>query len=325
MTPDELRKLIAQEENLKLDFKSKFYKIDDLDPKVREIHWDEFIKDVLALANGNVNHAYEDGYLIVGVGDRLHPDGTRDLYDTSTVKVDGQQILQKINAACHPPLPDLKPERVLLDNYSVLVFTIPATPFLHQTTREMGEHKEYPKYTVFVRRRDAIGTATQEECRALETEKKRIAVAVPLSENRSLEFITDPAFLLAKLYAEENDDNPLARHDIPYQRRDPNHDIQRELRSTLNSTRYLLITAPTGIGKTREAAILAQTLMHEGYRVVRVKSGNLQVPREFPPELSDNPRRILIIADDLNFLFRSAEPIVSPMIGDKATLKSDSY
>lgn len=78
------------------------------------------------------------------------------------------------------------------------------------------------------------------------------------------EVMTDPAVLLPKLYATENDDSPLADHNITYQPRDPNRDLQAESKSTLNRSRYLLITAPTGYGKTREAGMLAQSMMLEG-------------------------------------------------------------
>lgn len=38
---------------------------------------------------------------------------------------------------------------------------------------------------------------------------------------------------------------------------------QAELKAALTRSRYLLITAPTGYGKTREAGVLAQTMMQE--------------------------------------------------------------
>ncbi|MBM3130568.1 MAG: tetratricopeptide repeat protein, partial [Chloroflexi bacterium] len=323
MTPAELRKLIAQEENPKLDFKIEY-------SLTRPEEWNELIKDILALANGNVGFANKAGYLIVGAGDTLRPDHARELKDASGLGINRHDLLAKVNAVCNPRLPNLHCELVELDGNRVLVVSIPPSPHLHELKIPLQTPKRrFQEQTVLIRCGEEILPATHEERLALEAEKKRIVAtdqpAVPLSENRSLEFITDPDVLLAKLYAEENDYNPLARHNIPYQRRDPQRDIQRELRSALNSTRYLLIAAPTGIGKTREAATLAQTLMHEGYRVVRVKSGNLQVPREFPPELSDDPRRILIFVDNLNFLFRSAEPIVAPMTSDTAAFKQESY
>ena len=134
------------------------------------------------------------------------------------------------------------------------------------------------------------------------------------TESKAFEIFTDPAILLPRLYNEENDPDPLAHHRIPYRRRLPDRDLQGELRDALNTTtRYLLLTAPTGYGKTREAATLALSLMHDGYRVVRIlKSPWLDVPKEFPPQLKDDSRRILILLDGLDGLFRLGPLTLSP-------------
>ena len=86
MDSEELGELLRQPEGLKLDFKSEFYKIDHPDNNVKKLHWDEFIKDILALANGNVGVAGQTAHLIIGVGDKLKADGTRDLYDVGDIR-----------------------------------------------------------------------------------------------------------------------------------------------------------------------------------------------------------------------------------------------
>jgi hypothetical protein len=140
------------------------------------------------------------------------------------------------------------------------------------------------------------------------------------------EVITDPAVLLPKLYATENDKSPLADHNIKYQPRDPKRDIQAELKAALNRSRYLLVTAPTGYGKTREAGMLAQTLMLEGWRVLRiVKTGWLDVPKTFPKELNDNRSRILIFLDDLNGMFSTGTRTESPRAEKIPLLSEASY
>ena len=74
-------------------------------------------------------------------------------------------------------------------------------------------------------------------------------------EVKAVEWITDPKVLLARVYGEEEDAEALSDHRIAYVQRDSARDIQAELRAALK-TRYLLVTGRTGIGKTREAAIL---------------------------------------------------------------------
>src|SRR3990172_332256 len=110
---------------------------------------------------------------------------------------------------------------------------------------------------------------------------------------KAFEVISDPVALLPRLYGTEDDPRPLANHRIPYQPRDPDRDIQAELRHALRTSRYLLITARTGLGKTREAATLAQSLINEGYRVVRLKIGWLDKPKELLPQLHRDRRPIL--------------------------------
>ncbi|MGB8647314.1 MAG: tetratricopeptide repeat protein [Anaerolineae bacterium] len=144
-------------------------------------------------------------------------------------------------------------------------------------------------------------------------------------EIATLDVITDPKKLLPRLYGEENDDSPLADHNILYVQRDAKRDVQAEMRDKLHAKRYLLIHGRQGMGKSREAGTLALKLMTEGWRVVRVRSGWLDVPREFPKELGEQRYRILIMLDDLNGLFRLGGQAQSPKIDETMTLGQPSY
>ena len=64
MNSDLLQQLIRQPEGLKLDFKRKFYDIDTDNQEGRERQWGELIKDILALANGNVNVVGGTGWTV---------------------------------------------------------------------------------------------------------------------------------------------------------------------------------------------------------------------------------------------------------------------
>lgn len=145
--------------------------------------------------------------------------------------------------------------------------------------------------------------------------KNRVRVDVKI-----FDVISNANALLPKLYATENDNSPLADHNIKYQPRDPQRDMQAELKAALNRSRYLLVTAPTGVGKTREAGMLAQTMIHEGWRVLRIQNtGWLDTPKALPEELNGSRSRVLIFLDDLNGLFSTGERTQSPrMEGDKA-------
>lgn len=139
-------------------------------------------------------------------------------------------------------------------------------------------------------------------------------------EVKVFELITDRTTLLSKLYATENDNSPLADHNIKYQPRDPERDMQADLKAALNRSRYLLVTAPTGYGKTREAGMLAQTMMLEGWRVLRIRTGWLDMPKTLPEELGGNRSRVLIFLDDLNGLFSTGNLTQSPRVESEKNL-----
>jgi hypothetical protein len=180
MHPDDLRRLIAQREGLKLDFKRE-YRFDDPNQKVRGSQRNEFIKDVLALTNGNVGVADQPAYLIIGVGNELRPDGSRELFDVRRLEHAVRSILDGLKsgyAVCHPPLPDFACEVVELDDKGIVVVTIPPSPHLHETacTLEVidgkGSLTRYLENTVFVRRNEGTHTASEAERRAIVAEKE---------------------------------------------------------------------------------------------------------------------------------------------------------
>jgi HEAT repeat protein len=177
MDTERLRQVLRQPEpeHLKLDFKRKLYAIDHCDPKVRDMQWDEFIKDILALGNGNVGTACQMGYLVIGIADELNQYGTRDLYDVGDVKLTEQRILQKVNSACRPRLPSISCDMITLEGNRILIITIPPTPYLHETIRPLRTPKAvYPENTVFIRRKGDIGLADTAERQAILAEKQAV-------------------------------------------------------------------------------------------------------------------------------------------------------
>ncbi|TAF09882.1 MAG: tetratricopeptide repeat protein [Nostocales cyanobacterium] len=101
------------------------------------------------------------------------------------------------------------------------------------------------------------------------------------------------------LGGKEND--PLADYKIPYQDRVPGLNTQDELKQKLDQHRWLLILAPTGWGKTREAANLADRLNNEGWTILKLKRGEwLEAPPILPEDKIGTDRKLLFFLDDLN-------------------------
>lgn len=173
MNIDKLRELIRQQEHPKLEFKRDLYSFNDPESKIRGWQWNEFIKDILALTNGNVGTAYQIAYLIIGVGDELKGD-TRELRDVGDFCPTAQQMIDKVNSACEPPLPDLSCKIVEVEGQRILAISIPPSPYLHETRRpiQTSRDKTYPERTVFVRRGEGIFPASETERRRIAKEKE---------------------------------------------------------------------------------------------------------------------------------------------------------
>ncbi len=126
------------------------------------------------------------------------------------------------------------------------------------------------------------------------------------------EIISPGKNLLAKLVGGEEKD-PLADARIPYQKRIAGRDIKEELEAQLEAERWLLIIARTGVGKTREAAELAQLYSSNGWTILYPKLGEwLDVPtREQLGEIGTN-RKLLFFLDDLNQRMYFGQDELSP-------------
>jgi len=220
MTPDKVWAILSQPEGLKLDFKRE-YKLTKVPPQGTDQQqwtnfvngqWDEFIKDVIALTNGNVGTATQAGILVIGADDHLQPDGSRQLYDTSYLQLTTQQIMAKVNAACDPPIPNIHYDQVALDGRVITIVSIPPSPYLHETSRQLNTttghfdptgkllsfkpDKTYTQYTAFIRKGEDNFPASSNERRTLEADKKFERVA--MNENIKSELVDNLQHLLGR-------------------------------------------------------------------------------------------------------------------------------
>ena len=100
--------------------------------------------------------------------------------------------------------------------------------------------------------------------------------------------------------AQQAKDDPLADFNIPYQQRSLEEDVQQVLMARVR-TQWLLILGATGLGKTREAAKLAETHSGQGWTVLRLKNHELLAkPDSFPADRLGTQPKLLFVLDDLN-------------------------
>jgi hypothetical protein len=112
----------------------------------------------------------------------------------------------------------------------------------------------------------------------------------------------------------END--PLADRKIPYQQRVQGRNIRREIEELLEGGhRWVLITGRTGLGKTREAVHVAESLNKEGWTVLFLTHEQwLEAPARLPSDIPE--RKLLFLLDDLNRKCYAGRVEQSPKAGE---------
>ncbi|MDM9385212.1 tetratricopeptide repeat protein [Chlorogloeopsis sp. ULAP01] len=94
--------------------------------------------------------------------------------------------------------------------------------------------------------------------------------------------------------------DPVADFRIPYQMRLADRNIRRELEKNLEEFRWLLIVGRTGLGKTREAAELAQLYNREGWTILWLTSAKwIDEPTQEELEKIGANRKLLFFVDNL--------------------------
>lgn len=118
-----------------------------------------------------------------------------------------------------------------------------------------------------------------------------------------------------------NDNDFFADRNIPYQQRAAGRNVRLEIENLLDQNHWLLITGRTGLGKTREAVNVVESLSKEGWTVLYLTRDRwLSAPSKLPPGVPE--RKLLFFLDDLNRKMyasrveqspRSAENVLSPL------------
>jgi hypothetical protein len=154
-----LLELLRDGEQPNAEYKSMWYDIDSSSSDTRERQRGELIKDIVALANGNITSAGKTAFLVIGASNKPNEKGERDLYDVGNVGDLGQlrqTVLQLLKGAIRPPIDDIRPNFVEKNGKRVLVIAIPPTPFLHETTRQLkvsgSRRTSFDENAVIIRR-----------------------------------------------------------------------------------------------------------------------------------------------------------------------------
>ncbi|CAA6822547.1 MAG: Unknown protein [uncultured Sulfurovum sp.] len=122
MTINEVHTLIAKNESPKLDFKRQWYKKEELKT--------ELIKDIIALANGNIHTIGHPSYLIIGIKENSNGNELYDVETESNLETIKKQLLQNLQKYATPAIHDLTIEKFMISSKNIVVITIPFHPYL---------------------------------------------------------------------------------------------------------------------------------------------------------------------------------------------------
>jgi hypothetical protein len=181
MDINQVHKLLSKRENPKLEFKREWYtSANTLDDR----GWGEFLKDIIALANGNVGYIGQTAYLIIGVDDKdpnINLGEVRQVYDVPPVGMLSQiqklreTTLSKLRNTCSPSLSDLAFEFISLgSDISILIIEIPSPAGVMKLDRDLNTRGiRFGKGTVLTRVGQGVNVADPTEINALQQEFKR--------------------------------------------------------------------------------------------------------------------------------------------------------
>ncbi len=213
------------DESPKIEFKLKY----EFSGQNKSKNMDEFVKDLLALTNTAGRASDDFAHLIIGAGDVLKADGTRDAADVRPFNFKPEQFLQIVNARCAPPVRDLEYSVVEHAGNFYGVIEIPPSPFVHELTRNLDTPKgSWQQGSVLVRRGSKIGVASPGEIKLMEREKESWSGSIAASRTPLElleEYLPDPNNKIAvrklilgeakKLHAALNDPDFLAKDGRP--------------------------------------------------------------------------------------------------------------
>jgi predicted HTH transcriptional regulator len=161
MTTEELQTIIDQGENAKVDFKRQWYKKEDIKG--------EFVKDMLALGNGDIHSIDKMAYLIIGIEDK-----NKNFFEFEAPAMKSpsrfvKEILQNLNNYSQPEFTSLEVEWVEYGKGDVLVFSIKPQGRLISLSKNLKlKNGTDKKGTVYYRVGESIRVASADVIRDFE-------------------------------------------------------------------------------------------------------------------------------------------------------------
>jgi hypothetical protein len=125
---------------------------------------DEFLKDILGLANGNSQTIRKTKYMIIGADDKKFDENRERVRHNVDYRVPtASEIAKWLSKACSPAVVGLECYEVIYKGECLYVIIIPPTFDLHETTRELNGSSKFNEHTVFMRHNEHIFPASERD------------------------------------------------------------------------------------------------------------------------------------------------------------------
>jgi hypothetical protein len=143
---------------------------------------DEVAKDIIALTNTAGRNPDDYAYLIIGAGDNLREDGTREREDIRQYRYEASFFLNIVNARCSPSISDMRYDQMEIDGNYYGVLSIPPSPHMHTLTKDLDTPKGgWRRGSVLIRHGDEVAVASYEEMNVMKREKERLTATADIA------------------------------------------------------------------------------------------------------------------------------------------------
>lgn len=181
MEVKKLKSLIEKGENAKVDFKREWYWNNKTPKHQKSKNKEEFVKDIVALTNGDKFTASETAYLIIGI-----TDDTKEVYDFDKSALESlekmkQELFNFINNYAQPRIIDLNLEWVNIENTRVLVISVLPQDSVISLVKNINK---YHQGTTLFRIGEDVKVPTADEIIQLQEAKKSYSKTKKLQEMR---------------------------------------------------------------------------------------------------------------------------------------------
>ena len=200
MEKSQLKSLLSNSENPKLEFKSKWYcNTEKLDDK----GWGEFLKDLITIANGNSGFTGQVGYLVFGASDEDSPNkSSREIFDLARngMLSDLQKLREitprKLRETCSPPLAKIDIDFIELEGKNLLIIEIPSPIDVIKLDRDLNTRgMRFKKGTVLIRVGQDVSVADPTEISDLRNSYQQATQNAWIQEKQVIHNLPQPDYI----------------------------------------------------------------------------------------------------------------------------------